>query len=182
MLQNSSPVKGRLCLPSVSFLINHLHYDADSGKLIWIRHPNWKFFGREAGYIVRTITYGHQRQKAYRHLKFGRKTFPAHRIIWKMQNGPFPLDMEIDHINGDGLDNRYSNLRLVTKQEQARNCARPMSNTSGHVGVRRNRNNKYWDVFVAGKKYGTFGSYREAVERSDGFRQRLGFHENHGRD
>jgi hypothetical protein len=49
------------------------------------------------------------------------KTYRVHRIIWEMFNGEIPENMQIDHINNNGFDNRLENLQLVTNQQ---NCAR----------------------------------------------------------
>lgn len=42
---------------------------------------------------------------------------------------------QVDHINGDKLDNRRSNLRSVTRTQQSLNKARYKNNTSGFKGV-----------------------------------------------
>lgn len=58
--------------------------------------------------------------KGYVHLRIGQSFVYAHRLIWEHVNGPIPAGLSIDHINGDRADNRISNLRLVTHQENIR--------------------------------------------------------------
>lgn len=45
--------------------------------------------------------------------------------------------MEVDHINGDGLDNRRENLRECTHAENMRNRKRLVTNSSGFMGVQQ---------------------------------------------
>jgi hypothetical protein len=58
------------------------------------------------------------------------KTVVLHRLLF-----PEADDMEIDHINGDKLDNRRTNLRPCTHQQNGFNQKRRHTNTSGYIGV-----------------------------------------------
>lgn len=80
--------------------------------------------------------------------KSGHTTLKLHRVIWEHINGPIPHSGQIDHINGDGLDNRIENLRLANNQQNQRNRGPNRNNNSGWKGVSWQKRDQRWRVQI----------------------------------
>lgn len=66
-----------------------------------------------------------------------------HRFIMNAQKGQI-----IDHINGNGLDNRKENLRFCTHRQNAYNLITGTNKTSKYKGVHLLKNNGLWCVQI----------------------------------
>jgi hypothetical protein len=65
------------------------------------------------------------------------RPYLAHRLAWLYMTGQWPH--EIDHIDGDRLNNRWSNLRNVTRQTNNENRRAANRNSrTGRLGVQPN--------------------------------------------
>lgn len=67
--------------------------------------------------------------------------FYLHRVLLDA-----PPGLTVDHINGDGLDNRRANLRLATHAENCRNARRASTNTTGFKGVTYLQREQRWQA------------------------------------
>ena len=91
-----------------------------------------------------------------------------HRLIMGLGKGD---ERQVDHINGDGLDNRRCNLRVATRGENQANRGRNKNNQCGIKGVYWNESRKRWQVTIGceGKsifvgRYKTIEEAKEAQE------------------
>jgi hypothetical protein len=103
-----------------------LHYDPDTGIFTWRVKPNTHIrIGAAAGGVT----------DGYLRIKIAGKLYRAHRLAFLYMEDTIP-SKDVDHINGEKLDNRWANLRHLTHSENMHNiCAPHAHNTSGYLGV-----------------------------------------------
>lgn len=73
----------------------------------------------------------------------GNRSITMHRFILCAKPGE-----TIDHINGNGLDNRRSNLRFVTQQQNSLNRKSVKGTTSKFRGVCRTKGHHFWEATI----------------------------------
>ncbi len=79
----------------------------------------------------------------YRCIKINNKTYKAHRLA-HMFVGIDLLDFEVDHINNIRGDNRWENLRLVSRGENQANSLIRVDSTSGVKGLSYHKTKRMW--------------------------------------
>lgn len=145
-------------------------YDESTGNLIWkSRTPRngVAFNSRCAGKVAGCKSTAKKRVGArgpvmvlvnYHHTT-------AHRIIWEMHYGPVPEGLTIDHIDRDPHNNRLSNLRLATYEENNRNRGSFRHNKSGVKGVFWEKDRSLWKavIYKSGKLI-LIGRFRDIEE------------------
>ena len=125
--------------------------DSDLAALRWQARP-----GKRTWYAYRTVDIA------------GKCINVAmHRVILSRMLGRELSDSEqVDHINGDGLDNRRSNLRLVDSRLNARNRRTRRDSSTGVRGVEQIGRKYRARINVAGKHIhlGVFETLDEAKD------------------
>ncbi len=98
----------------------------------------------------------------------GGVTILMHRLIARAA-----LHDLVDHKNGDGLDNRRENLRVVTHTENAWNMDRRSDNKSGFKGVYLDPRRGTWNFSVSAHGRRHYGSGYATVELANQAAQQL---------
>lgn len=157
-----------------------LIYDECTGKLVWRKRSpsmftstarrtaehscaNWnsQFADKEAF----TSDSGH----GYKCGAIFGRNFYAHRVAWALTHAAWPKN-KIDHINGDGTDNRLSNLREATDEQNARNTGISRNNTSGYKGVSlHSQMNKWVAQITVGRVQKHLGLFETALAAHEAY-------------
>lgn len=172
-----------------------LSYDPSNGLMMWIGVPDEDYFdgtlrparALRLSFEKKKLLKPAFRVKAGNYYRGGflNQEHLAHRVVWAIHNNGIDSSYQIDHINGNGFDNRLENIRLVSTKENAKNKSKPSNNTSGFIGVSFNKKDKTWDAYIKinrRRKY--LGGYKDINKAIDARREAekvLNFHNNHGR-
>ena len=139
-----------------------LHYDPDTGVFTWRTGHR---AGKRAGGI-RPVGNGHR----YWTIGLHGRQYYAHRLAWFYMTGNWPAD-RIDHIDRDGLNNRFANLRECTHAQNLANSNARKDNTKGVKGVYRthHRTKPYRaEIQLNGKRH-HLGYFATATEASTAY-------------
>ncbi len=94
------------------------------GKRTMVDDEDYEVLSKNKWYAAKR-GYGFYAQKF-----FNKKLVQMHRMIMDAPKG-----MEVDHINGNTLDNRKINLRVVSRSQNEWNRKKQRNNTTGYKGV-----------------------------------------------
>jgi hypothetical protein len=159
-----------------NYLKENLDYNPTTGIF------NWKVSNNNR-IKVHDIA-GSVRKDGYIHIRINGKDYRAHRLAYLYITGSFPLN-QVDHINHSRDDNRFSNLRLVSNQENQRNRSMRVNNKSGFTGVCWDKCANKWKAQIKAngkvKYLGSFTDLAEAIDCRKKANVEYGFHTNHGR-
>lgn len=136
--------------------------DNDKSKVMLCDIDDWErlkqlYWTEHNGYAVTTKNYDHP---------------IFHRLVMNIDDPK----IQVDHINGNRLDNRKSNLRLCTNQENSMNKYENSNNTSGYKGVYFDKNRNKWRASIqyngkhisSTKRYDTpEDAYRWYIDKSN---------------
>jgi len=162
------------------YLISILEYEKSAGTFIWkVNRKNGSKSGTIAGSPMKTNC-----GKTYWRITINGMQYLAHRLAWFYINKSWPDD-QIDHIDGNGLNNNINNLRSVTGLENHRNKRKLSTNKSGFCGISWNKQCNKWIALIKdnnGKRVylGLFIDKNDAILARKNAELIYGYHKNHG--
>lgn len=167
-----------------------LEYSPSTGVFVWrergrewfSRKQDWerwnnRYPGRAAGCVDKNA-------RGYPELRISvlSNLHLASRLAFTWMGEPLPE--QVDHDDGDSLNNRWANLKPSTNAENGKNRSLSRANSSGVTGVCWNKAKGKWQAQVKlnGKlRYpGYFDDLDEAEAAVSEFRAANGFSERHG--
>lgn len=156
------------------------NYDPFTGIITWKKAPKHcsVLAGDEAG-CIRTDS-----GKKYRYVGIKGGKIRGHNLAYLIFYGALPKG-EIDHIDGNGLNNKLENLRDVTHYENGRNMRLHSTNTSGISGVSWDKNNSAWACCISDDRkrifLGRSADFFEACCLRKSAEVMYKYHKNHGK-
>jgi hypothetical protein len=118
------------------------------------RHARWKA-GRPMGHVAAT---------GYLTIRLVKRLHQAHRLAWLYVHGAWP-SKDIDHRNGDRLDNRIDNLRDVSNETNRQNTKLARSDSSTQIqGVHFSASRGVYSANVRHRGRCYFLGYHETAE------------------
>ena len=162
--------------PSLNYLRERLSYNRTTGEITWLpievksrtdKSWNSKYSGRIAG-TKREVGRG----LFYQIINLDGKLIRAHHLVWIFETGE--VAKGLDHISGDGMDNRYSNLRKLSHSDNIRKGRIQANNTSGVKGVSFRKDTSKWSVRLkVDGKYKSLGSFLTKEEASRVYKDKV---------
>lgn len=144
--------------PNQEYLAQCFAYDSQTGDLRWRCRPVAHFSdpaiadawnAKHGGTLV-----DGRNSRGYRVCRVDGERFLAHRLIWKMLTG---VDTEeIDHIDGNPLNNGKTNLRPASRTQ---NCANRSAASRSHPRGVYERNGRFRAIFISAGVRTSLGTF-----------------------
>lgn len=119
-------------------LSTFLRYDPNSGNLYWKVSRQCVKEGDIAGTCY---------QNQYLRVTVNYKRYGNHRVAWLLTHGEWPKG-RLDHIDRDPSNNRISNLRLATHEQNMQNRKVAKNSKSGTTGVAFDQRRNSWVAYI----------------------------------
>jgi len=167
---------------------NFLDYNPDTGIFIWKKRTpsnrsnnifNILHAGKVAGYLKTSK----KSKTQYLAIGIHGKYHALHRVAFAIMAGYIPK--EVDHIDHNGLNNKWNNLRASNSFDNSKNLPMQKSNKSGCIGVNWHKAAKKWHaraVDMNGKRIdlGRYDNIDDAIRVRKEHEIKFGYYEHRG--
>lgn len=148
-------------LPPLDFLHKILYYDENS--ISCLRWKDDRNYNVEIGEIA-----GTKHHAGYWITKINEVKYYNHLLVFYMVSGKeLDYELEIDHIDRDRGNNKFENLRQISKSHNLINSTLYRNNSSGYVGVNWSKLTERWvaRIYINQKRktLGTFKYINDAI-------------------
>ena len=156
----------------------HSRFIDNDGILIWknvsndfprANYFNSRFGGKEAGDV---------KSNGYKYVGLNGKRYLVHHIVYAMHHGEWPSE-QIDHIDGNRINNKIENLRIAPQSINAKNQKLRENNKTGCMGVSLLPGGS-WRVRIGSKHIGCFKDFELAEMVYHETKLKMGYSEDHG--
>lgn len=170
-----------------------LTYEPKTGVFTWNERtinkitPNKRgvnvFNALHANKVAGNVFKPEKSKTSYINIKILDKTYKAHRLAFIYMEGKAPE--EVDHIDHNGLNNKWLNLRASNNRDNSKNLPKQKSNTTGVIGVDWHNSAKKWQARAVNKEgkrvdLGRYDNFDQAVEVRKKHEMEFGYYENRG--
>lgn len=176
IVTNRTPLNNTLTQQQLKLI---LHYDAETGVFTrkWRDDVLLRFNIRDTGRMAGFYNKGHLQ------ISINNKMYQSHRLAWLYMTGEWP-EQEVDHIDLNGINNKWINLRKATPSQNQHNKSKYKNNKSGYKGVswckkrekwtaRLRANGKNMTIGRFNNKEDAYAAYCEAALKYHGERARV---------
>lgn len=168
-----------------------LDYNPDTGDFTWKENPfvtnkgsklqSVRYAGKKAGTVSSSGSKSYVRINCRSLVSH---PMHAHRLACIYMVGYAPE--HVDHINGNGTDNRWCNLRFSDTKDNAKNVRKASNNTSGVTGVSKVKGKEVWRAYIKINQktiwLGHFKSLADAAKARSEANKLFEFRDGHGSD
>lgn len=161
-----------------------LSYNPETGDFTWKERTsgtksdnifNSLFANSKAGSVVTSS----RSKTSYIAIKIFGKSYKAHRLAFVLMGESLPL--QVDHLDHNGMNNKWSNLRPSDSVDNSRNLPMQKSNKTGVIGVNWHKAAKKWQaraVNQSGQRVdlGRYDDFNKAVEARMLYEKKFGYY------
>lgn len=152
---------------SIEYINEAVKYDPETGLFFWKERPLGHFSSEQSFKRWKTVysgkIAGSLDSDGYIVIRINYEIYFSHRLAWILMTGKWPKS-GLDHIDGNPINNKISNLREVNQSQNNCNAKIRRDNSSGLRGVTWDKERNKWQVQLSINKKRVFYARYDSLE------------------